>query len=212
MDPQPVRQTRPDRPPVALHERAADNLEYIRETMERATSFTAVSGQGYVLIGLTAAGAAGLASVQSTPVAWLLVWLGELVLAGVLAVGMTARKARAQGVPMRSHAGRKLVLAFTPPMLVGGLLTGAVFGGAGAVEAAGLVPELVPGIWLGLYGAGVMTAGAYSVRVVPLMGAAFIGLAAVALLTPASGDLLLGLGLGGLHVLFGLVIWRNHGG
>ncbi len=205
MSTRPLRtETRPSEPPVALHERAADNLRFIRETMERATSFTAISGQAYILMGVTAAGAAWLAAVQPTPVRWLAVWLVELVLAGVMAVGLTRRKAHAMGVPMRSYAGRKLVLAFTPPMVVGGLLTVAAY-------AAGQ-HDLVPGIWLGLYGTGVMAGGAYSVRVVPLMGAAFIGLSAVALLAPVNGDLLLGLGLGGLHLLFGLVIWRRYGG
>jgi hypothetical protein len=204
MQPEPVRQTRPHTPPLALHERAADNLAYIRETMERATSFTAVSGQGYVVMGLTASVAAWLASRQATPAAWMAVWLVELMLAGVVAVGLTVRKARAEGVGVRSHAGRKLVLAFTPPMLVGGLLTVAAF-------TAG-DHALIPGVWLGLYGAGVITAGAFSVRIIPLMGAALIALSAVALLTPVSGDLLLALGLGALHILFGLVIWRRYGG
>ena len=189
---------------VGLHERAADDLRFIRETMERATSFTAISGSGYVLIGLTAMAAAWLASVQQTPVAWLAVWMVELVLAGILAVGMSARKARAQGERMRSYAGRKLLLAFAPPMVMGGLLTAATMLSGDY--------ELIPGIWLGLYGTGVMTGGAYSVRVIPLMGAAFVALAAVALLTSVSGDLLLGLGLGGLHVAFGAVIWRRYGG
>lgn len=191
-------------PMVALHERAADNLRYIRETMERTTSFTAISGAGYTLIGLTAVAAAWLAAAQPTAVRWLEVWVVELVVAGVIGVGMTARKARAQGVPMRSHAGRRLVLAFAPPMAVGGLLTAAAF-------MAGET-GLIPGIWLGLYGAGVMTGGAHSVRTVPLMGAGFILLAALALLTPVNGDVLLAVGLGGLHILFGLVIWRRYGG
>jgi hypothetical protein len=191
-------------PPVALHERAADNLRFIRETMERATSFTAISGQGYVLMGVTALAAAWLAARQPTAEGWMAVWMVELVLAGVVSVGMTARKARAQGERMRSYAGRKLVLAFMPPMAVGGLLTLHAFltGDLG----------LIPAVWLGLYGAGVMTGGAHSVRVIPLMGAGFIALSAVALLTTLSGDLLLGAGLGGLHVLFGIVIWRRYGG
>lgn len=195
---------RASEPPLALHERAADNLRFIRETMERATSFTAISGLGYILMGVTAAGAAWLAAVQPTAVRWLAVWMVELVVAGAIAVGLTARKARAQGERIRSYAGRKLVLAFMPPMVMGGLLTAAALlaGDRG----------LVPGIWLGLYGAGVMTGGAYSVRVIPLMGAAFMALSAVALLTPVPGDLLLALGLGGLHVLFGLLIWRRYGG
>ena len=189
---------------VALHERAADDLRYIRETMQRATSFTAISGVGYVLMGLTALAAAWLAARQATPEGWLAVWTVELVVAGAIAVGLTARKARAQGERMRSYAGRKLVLAFAPPMVAGGLLTGAAY-------LAGEM-ALIPGIWLALYGAGVMTGGAYSVRVVPLMGASFIALSAVALLTPADGDLLLAVGLGGLHVVYGGIIWRRYGG
>ena len=189
---------------VSLHERAADDLRYIRQTMERATSFTAISGVGYILMGVTALVAAWVAARQATPEAWLAVWTVELVAAGAIAVGMSARKAHAQGERMRSYAGRKLLLAFTPPMLVGGLLTGAAYlaGDYG----------LIPGIWLGLYGTGVMTGGAYSVRIIPLMGASFIALSAVALLTPADGDLLLALGLGGLHIVFGWVIWRRYGG
>lgn len=194
---------RPDNE-VALHERAADDLRYIRETMERATSFTAISGVGYVLMGVTAVVASWLAAGRATPEGWLGVWLVELVVAGVIAVVLTARKAHAQGERMRSYAGRKLVLAFAPPMLAGGLLTVAAY-------LAGDM-GLIPGIWLALYGAGVMTGGAYSVRVVPLMGASFIALSAVALLTPVSGDLLLALGLGGLHVVFGGIIWRRYGG
>jgi hypothetical protein len=189
---------------VALHERAADDLRYIRKTMERATSFTAISGVGYILMGVTAILAAWIASRQGSPEAWLGVWTVELLVAGSIAVGMSARKAHAQGERMRSYAGRKLLLAFAPPMAVGGLLTLAAY-------VAGDT-ALIPGIWLALYGTGVMTGGAYSVRVIPLMGAAFIGLAAVALLTPVSGDLLLALGLGGLHIVFGAVIWRRYGG
>jgi hypothetical protein len=198
-------QPAPDhRPPIALHERAIDNLRFIRETMERATSFTAVSGLGYVLVGVTAAGAAVVAAAQPTPARWLAVWLLELAVAGAISVGMMVRKARSLGVPVRSHAGRRLLLAFSPPMVVGALLTAAAYMSADY--------ELIPGIWLSLYGAGVMTGGAYSVRAIPAMGAAFIGVGAVALLAPGAGDLLLGLGLGGLHVAFGLVIWRRYGG
>ena len=189
---------------VALHERAADNLRFIRETMERATSFTGVSGLGYVAAGVTAVGAAWLASVQSSPEMWLLVWIAELVVAAALALGFTTRKAKSQGGSLWSHTGRKLIFAFSPPMAVGALLTVSLYlsGGFG----------LLPGVWLALYGAGVMTGGAYSVRVVPIMGAAFMALSAVALLTSLPGDLALGLGFGGLHILFGIIVWRWHGG
>lgn len=191
-------------PQIALHERAADNLRFIRETMERATAFTAVSGSGFVLVGLTAVLAALIAGVQPTPGRWLGVWVVELVLAGAISVGMTAKKARAQGMPLRSHTLRKLLLAFAPPIVVGAFLTAAAYR-AGDIS-------LIPGMWLGLYGAGVMTGGAYSVRVVPSVGAGFIVAGALALLVPVWGDILLGAGLGGLHVLMGALIWRRYGG
>ena len=190
--------------PVALHERAADNLRFIRETMERATSFTGISGRGFVAAGVTAVGAAWLASQQTSPEAWLLVWLAELALAAAVTVRLTAGKAKHQGDSLWSLAGRKLIFAFSPPMAVGAILTAALY-------VNGRL-DLLPGVWLGLYGAGVMTGGAYSVRVIPFMGAAFIALSGVTLLTALPGDLALGLGFGGLHVLYGLVIWRRHGG
>ena len=201
---EPSQQPSPSRPPITLHERAAENLRYIRETMERATSFTAISGSGYVLVGLTALAATWVAAAQPTQERWLVVWVVELVLAGLLSVGMTARKARALGMPLRSHTGRKLILAFLPPMAVGAMLTVAIWMGGGY--------DLLPGIWLSLYGAGVMTGGAYSVRAIPLMGAGFIVLGALALVGPIPSDVVLGLGFGGLHVLFGLVVWRRYGG
>lgn len=190
--------------PVALHERAADNLRFIREAMERSTSFTGVSGRGYVAVGVTALAAAWVASLQATPGAWMLAWIVELPVAAALAVGLTARKARSQGGSLWSHAGRKLIFAFSPPMAVGALLTASLY-------LSGRF-DLLPGVWLALYGAGVMTGGAYSVRVIPLMGAAFIVLGGVALLTSLPGDLALALGFGGLHILFGIVVWRRYGG
>ena len=58
-----------------------------------------------------------------------------------------------------------------------------------------------------------ISAGTFSVRVVPLMGIGFMALGAIALATPAAwGDAWLAAGFGGLHVAFGLVIARRHGG
>jgi hypothetical protein len=191
-------------PLESLHQHAADNLHFIRTAMENATAFTGVSGKGYVLAGVSASFAAWLAAQQNTTATWLGVWMLELLLAGSLALLMTAHKTEKQGKSLWSASGRKLLLAFIPAMSVGGVLTLALFlrGDIG----------LLPGIWLSIYGAAVTTAGAHSVRIIPVMGVGFMVLGTLVLLLPLSADLLLGIGFGGLHIAFGLLLWRRYGG
>jgi len=191
--------------PVALDAHAADNLRYIRETMERAGSFTAVPGWGGVAIGLTAVAAALVAARQQTPRAWLGVWLVEALLAIVIAGGAVVRKSRQAKMPLLSGPGRKFALSFAPPLLVGALLT-AVLVGAGNWK-------VLPGMWLLLYGTAVVTGGAFSVRVVPVMGLCFMVLGAATLFSPASwGNAFMAAGFGGLQIIFGLVIAKRYGG
>lgn len=187
-----------------MHERAADNLRFIRETMEGASRFTGLSGKGYVLIGCSAFPAAWLAAIQANPFAWSTVWFMEFLLAVCIGLGFTARKTISQGIPLWSRSARKLLLAFSPTMAVGGLLTLVLFPQGDA--------ELIQGVWLSLYGASVVTGGLFSVRIVPVMGFAFMALGALALLWPASAGWMMLLGFGGLHLLFGTLIWRWHGG
>lgn len=189
---------------ISLRSTAEDNLRFIRSAMERATSFTGVSGLGYLLAGTSAVLASWLAATRQSPEAWLLVWMIELVVGGVVAFGLTVQKSRLQSAPLWSGSGRKLLFAFVPTMLAGGLLT--------LSFALHDLVRWLPGVWLALYGAAVMTAGAHSVRAIPVMGAAFLLLSTLALLVPATGDVALALGFGGLHMAFGTYIWRNHGG
>jgi hypothetical protein len=182
-----------------------DNLSFIRQTMERATAFTAVPGWGGVAMGLTACVAAAVARARLTPLDWLLTWLGAAAVA--LTIGGVAMRAKARraGTPVLSYSGRRFVLSFVPPLVVGGLLTA-------AMVRANLHAAL-PGTWLLLYGTGVVTGGAFSVRVVPLMGICFMLLGAAALFGPPSwGDSFMVAGFGGLHILFGLIIARRYGG
>jgi hypothetical protein len=202
-----------DRPPVLRHTvekpppeiGAAEHLRYIRDMMERSGSFTAVPGYGAMAMGATALAAAWIAARQSSEGAWLEVWLYEAVVAFVIGVVALARKSRKVGVSLHSGPARKYFLSLVPPLLAGALLTAALWGSDGI--------ELLPVLWLLLYGAGTITGGAYSVRVIPIMGVLFMVIGTVALLAPSSWtDALMATGFGGLHVVCGWVIARNHGG
>jgi hypothetical protein len=188
-----------------LHARAMDNLSFIRSTMERATAFTAVPGWGGVAMGLTALAATAVAHSVGNRGGWLAVWLAASVLALTIGGWCMAVKARKAGTSVFSYSGRRFLLSYVPPLAVGGLLT-LVLARAGLYSA-------LPGTWLLLYGTGVVTGGAFSVRVVPIMGLCFMALGAVALLAPANwGDWLMAVGFGGLHIIFGLIIARRYGG
>jgi hypothetical protein len=190
-----------------LHDRAAENLRFIREAMERAGAFTAVPGRGMVAVGITAlvAVALGPRRVADGAGRWLVFWLAEAALALGLGGVSLVRKARVLGLPLLSGPGRRFFLAFSPPLLVGAVVTAlAIRHGLGT---------LLPGLWLLLYGTAVLCGGALSVRVVPIMGASFMALGIAALLAPASlGLVFMALGFGGLHVLFGVLIARGYGG
>jgi hypothetical protein len=195
----------PKRQPIPIDARAADHLRYIRETMERAAEFTAVPGWGGVAMGITALAAAFFASRQTTPGAWLAVWLVEAFVAVSIAAPAAATKAHRANSRLFSGPGRKFLLSFAPPIVVGGLLTFVLFQ-AGAMAA-------LPGVWLLLYGTAVVTGGAFSVRVVPVMGLCLMALGATALLAPAAwGDALMAVGFGVLQIFFGAWIAKYYGG
>lgn len=188
-----------------LHDRAMENLSFIRDTMARAGSFTAVPGWGGVAMGATALLAGALARTATDATEWLTVWLAEAAIAIGLGGVFLVRKTAAMGAPMPWRAARQFIGSLLPPLLAGAVLTPVLF-------RAGL-HTLLPGLWLLLYGAGVTAAGTFSVPVVPVMGAVFMALGALALVAaPAAGDLLLILGFGGVHIVFGVVIARRYGG
>ena len=199
-------QSRAPRPePIPIDAKAADHLRYIRETMASAAEFTAVPGWGGVAMGVTALVAAYLASQQTTPARWLLVWLTEAGVAVAIAAPAAATKAHRANAQLFSGPGRKFVLSFAPAILAGGLLTY-------AMVHAGLYGAL-PGMWLLMYGTAIVTGGAFSVRVVPIMGLCIMLLGAIALLAPTHwGDLLMAAGFGIVQIGFGLWIAQRFGG
>jgi hypothetical protein len=182
-----------------------DNLAFIRDTMEAAGAFTAVSGWGMVAVGIIATIAAVIASAQQSQLQSIYVWLAAAVLAPVVMLWAIVRKARRAHVPLLSGPGRKFVLSFSPPMLVGALLTIVLF-------RAGLVAT-IPGMWLLLYGTAVVAGGAFSVKLVPLMGFCFMLAGTLALFTPQPwNDWIMAAAFGGLHIGFGIPVAWRHGG
>ena len=190
---------------TSLHAHAADELRFIRATMERAGPFTAVPGWGGVLMGLTALVAARTAGPPRNDSRWLAIWLVEAAVAATLAVAAIVQKSRRVGSPVAAAPIRRFALATLPPVAAGAILT-AVF------VQNGLASRL-PGCWLLLYGAGLATGGAMSVGIIPVLGVLFMGLGAAACAAPAEwGHLFMAAGFGGLHIAFGLVIARKYGG
>jgi hypothetical protein len=158
-----------------------------------------------VAMGLVALSAAPLAARQARPAAWLAVWLAASALAAAAGLVAMAHKSRAAGTPLLTAAGRRFALAFAPPVLAGAVVTAALMRAGRA--------DLVPGTWMLMYGVATLAGGVLSVPAVPAMGACFALLGALALFAPAAwGDALLALGFGGLHLVFGAVVWRRHGG
>lgn len=194
----------PPSDPIALGDRALDNLSFIRNTMERATAFTGVPGWGGVVMGATALLAAAIAGRTASPRAWLDVWLAEAVLAFLIGAWSLGRKSRRLQGSAFTRPARQFLLSFAPPVLVGALLTAALWEAGQA--------RLLPGTWLLLYGAGVATGGSFSVRAVPLMGLLLIGVGAVSLFWPAWGNVGMAVGFGGVQIVFGVYIARRHGG
>ena len=191
-------------PVVNLQDHALDNLRYIRETMERSGQFTAVPGWGGVAMGVTALAASYLAAIQETPRLWLDVWFAEILVAAL--VGLVAVWRKSNSLSERHLAPfRKFLLSFSPALVAGAVLTLVLYRAADYA--------MLPGMWLLMYGTAVVSGGTFSVRVVPAMGVCFVALGCVALFAPPGwSNTLLGLGFGGLHIVFGFWIARKFGG
>lgn len=201
----PARKLPPsDQPPVALHDRAIDDLRFIRETMVRSAAFTAISGTGVAAMGGVAI-VAFLFARGTTPGGWVGTWMIAAVVGFVVAVAATIRKANRIGETLTTGPGRRLVLGSAPALVVGFLLTWPI------LETGRI--ELLPSMWILVYGIAVTAGGAFSVRVVPLMGLSFLAVGAGALLLPTGYENATMLAaFGGLHLIFGTWIARRHGG
>jgi hypothetical protein len=191
--------------PRAIHTHAIDELRFIRDTMARADGFSAIPGWGGVLMGVTALAASALAGPPAQSQRWLTVWLVELAVAVAVALVTMARKAGRSSAPILAPPARRFARVLLPPLAAGAILS--------AVFVANGLSQQLPGCWLLLYGTSGATSGTLSVRVVPIMGVLFMALGVAAFIAPAaSGNVFMAAGFGGLHIVFGTIIARNHGG
>lgn len=187
--------------PVEIQTQALDNLRYIRRTIERSGSFTAVPGYGGVCMGTTALVAAYFAAQRATSQGWLTVWIGAALLALIIGTNAAWWKARRTSF----GAARKFVVALLPAVFAGALLT--------ALLVRANLTQHLPAVWLLLYGTAVVSGGAFSVRIVPVMGLCFLGMGAFAVFAPVDwGNTLLAIAFGGVQIVFGAIIARYYGG
>src|SRR6185503_15697925 len=186
----PTSTSRPEGEPVALTsfgQHAEESLQFIRQTMERSSTFTAVPGLGGAGMGAIGLVAAVLAANQRSAERWLVVWL--LAAAVALGIGITTmwRKAARSGAPLAGPIGRRFATSLAAPLVAGTALTWGVWMNGDRA--------LIPSVWLLLYGTGVLAGGVFSVAAVRLLGVAFMVLGVAALATPpAWGNLWLALG------------------
>jgi hypothetical protein len=198
---------RPEALPVAVHDHAADNLRFIRDTIERTGSFTSIPGRGGVAIGLTAVITAFVASgwARSSPTLWLTIWLADAMVASVIALVTVRTKARAAGLSLTGRPARRFFLSYSAAPFAAVVLT--------VAEGMHGTYWLMPATWLLCYGAGFVSSGSFSIPLIHRLGFGYIALGVVAAFVSFPvGNIILGIGFGLLHIVAGSFIWRRYGG
>jgi hypothetical protein len=202
---EPAEQLRRPAATESIGSGAAEHLRYIRNTIAAAQTFTTIPGKGCIAMGAAALVAATLEAVPALSDHWLPIWLTAAVLSAAIALWFMEEKAHREGLSLRRAVATRFFLTLAPAFVAGGVLT------VGLLDSVGR--EVIAGIWLLLYGVGIAACGVYSIPVVLIAGFAFMGLGTVALAAPAAwAPYLLGTGFGGVHLVLGAVVIRDHGG
>jgi hypothetical protein len=201
----PAEQLREVAPTESIGSGAAEHLRYIRNTIAAAQTFTTIPGKGCLAMGVAALVAAGLETVPSLAPHWLPIWLTAAVLSSAIALFFMEEKARGQGLSLRRSVATRFFLTLAPAFAAGGILTVALTDTVGR--------EVIAGIWLLLYGVGIAACGVFSIPIVLIAGFAFMGFGTVALAAPTEwAPFLLAAGFGGIHLVLGALVMRDHGG
>src|SRR5688572_25079207 len=136
-------------PSVGQH--AEENLRFIRRTMERSSTFTAVPGLGGAGMGAIGLAAAVLAANQPSAERWLIVWLSAAAIALSIGVAAVLRKAARLDAPLAGPVGRRFAMSLAAPLAAGAALTWGLWVNGDRA--------LMPAVWLLLYGTGVLGGG-----------------------------------------------------
>jgi hypothetical protein len=191
--------------PTPIGAGAVENLRYIRDTIAAAGTFTTVPGKGCIGMGITALVASGLESIPELAPSWLAIWVGAAIMACAVALYFMEEKAKAQGLSLRRAVARRFFMTLVPAFVAGGVLTVALADEVGR--------NSITGIWLLLYGAGLAACGVFAIPAVLVAGLAFMAFGTVALGLPATwAPAILALGFGGVHIVLGVIVLRDHGG
>ncbi|HEY7886753.1 MAG TPA: hypothetical protein VIC29_00800 [Steroidobacteraceae bacterium] len=189
---------------VAMDSHALGTLNYIRASIDAAGAF-AVPGTAGIAMGLVGVAAAGVASIPALAAHWLIIWLVAATVGAGVGVILVARHRSGIGLPLYRGPARRFVLCLCPALLAGGVLTAVLYQ---AGEA-----QLLPGVWLLLYGCAVLSAALMTapamMRLIGTMGGLFVVCGALAFeISPRWHNVLLGGGFGLLHLVFGYLIGR----
>src|SRR5438034_11022724 len=106
---------------------AEENLQFIRRTMERSSTFTAVPGLGGAGMGAIGLAAAILAANQRSAERWLVVWLLAAAVALGIGVATMWRKAARIGAPLAGAVGRRFAQGIAAPLVAGAVITYALW-------------------------------------------------------------------------------------
>jgi hypothetical protein len=183
---------------VALDTHALGTLQYIRASID-AAGLLAVPGSAGIAMGAVGVLAAILVSLKSLAAHWLEIWLLAGLVASAFGTVLMAHQVISRGTALYRGPLRRFLMCLCPPLLVGAVLTWQLWLHAQTT--------LIPGVWLLMYGCAVMAASTLTRRALAVMGGLLAVLGIIALQSPPSyQNTVLGIGFGGLHLLFGILI------
>jgi len=194
--------------PISIESRALGTIAYIRRSIDSSGSM-AVPGMAGVVMGVIGIAATVVASVPRGAAHWLQIWLIAAAAALLFGGATMARQAADNGHARYLGPLRKFLLCLCPALFAGAVLTGLLWNAHAT--------HLIPGVWLSLYGCGVLSAStvtiARTMRLISIMGVLFMLLGLLAFASPPQvHTAILGLGFGALHSIFGVLLGRvNYG-